>query len=171
MPPKPSDPPPRPQPRRARTGPASPRERLAGHLRDKGLKRSRQRDTVLDVFLATTGHVSVEELTGEVRAGHPEIGHTTVYRTMKLLVDCGVASARHFGDGQTRYELDRPGGHHDHLVCERCGRIEEFEDDQIEELQRSEARRHGFLLQGHTLELHGRCARCRAGRSGGRTNA
>jgi Fur family transcriptional regulator, ferric uptake regulator len=156
---------------RPRSGPASPRELLAGHLRQRGLKRSHQRDAVLDVFLATTGHVSLDELTGLVRGRHPEIGYTTVYRTMKLLAECGVASVRHFGDGQARYELDRPGGHHDHLVCESCGRIEEFEDDQIEELQRSAARRHGFVLEGHTLELHGRCARCRASRAGGRSHS
>jgi Fur family ferric uptake transcriptional regulator len=143
--------------------PPSPRERIAEHLRRAGLKRSRQRDRVVDAFLASAGHVSVEELLELARRRDPAIGHTTVYRTMKLLAECGVASPRRFGDGQTRYERERPGAHHDHLVCEACGSIEEFEDDGIEELQRAVARRHGFVLDGHTLELHGVCARCRAG--------
>jgi Fur family ferric uptake transcriptional regulator len=141
----------------------SPRERLAAHIRAAGLKRSRQRDRVVDAFLATTGHVSVDELAAAVHHRDPDIGHTTVYRTLKLLAECGVASPRQFGDGQTRYEVHRPGAHHDHLLCESCGSIEEFEDDGIEELQRAVARRHGFVLDGHTLELHGTCVRCRAG--------
>jgi Fur family ferric uptake transcriptional regulator len=148
---------PRPRDRR------SPRERIAEHIRTAGLKRSRQRDRVVDAFLSTTGHVSIDELLEAVHHRDPEIGHTTVYRTMKLLAECGVASPRRFGDGQTRYEMERPDAHHDHLLCEGCGSIEEFEDDGIEELQRAVARRHGFVLDGHTLELHGMCARCRTG--------
>lgn len=147
--------------RAADAGERSPRERLAEHIRNAGLKRSRQRDRVVDAFLATTGHVSVDELVSAVHGRDPEIGHTTVYRTMKLLAECGVASPRRFGDGQTRYEVHRPGAHHDHLLCESCGSIVEFEDDGIEELQRAVARRHGFALDGHTLELHGTCKSCR----------
>ena len=164
---------PRPPPATAAGGrrSRSPREILAQHVAHAGLKHSRQRDTVLDVFLETTGHVSVDELTGRVHHRDPGIGHTTVYRTMKLLAECGVASARQFGDGHTRYELDRPGAHHDHLVCAACGSIEEFEDDEIEQMQLVIARRHGFLLEGHTFELHGRCSRCRAPRQAGRTVA
>ncbi len=139
------------------------REALAADLRRRGLKRSRRRDTVVDVFLRATGHLSVDELTARVRARDPEIGQTTVYRTMKLLAECGLASPQQFGDRQTRYEPRRPGGHHDHLVCDVCGAIEEFEDEEVEALQRAVARRHGFALEGHRFELHGRCARCRAG--------
>ncbi len=146
----------------------SAREAIAAHLRRNGLKHSRQRDVVVDAFLRSTGHVSVDELTVRVRQRNPQIGHTTVYRTMKLLTECGVASARHFGDGQTRYEPERPGGHHDHLVCEACGAVQEFEDEEMEELQLAIARRHGFALEGHTFEIHGRCSRCGSARRDGR---
>ncbi len=140
------------------------RERLAAHLRREGLKHSRQRDTIVDVFLGSPSHVSVEELFARVRARDPEVGQTTVYRTMKLLTDCGVAVAQRFGDREARYEPHAPEGHHDHLICSGCGAVQEFEDEAIEELQRSIARRHGFALDGHRFELHGRCPRCRAGR-------
>jgi len=146
----------------------SAREAIAAHLRRNALKHSRQRDTVVEVFLHCTGHVSVDELTARVRQRSPEIGHTTVYRTLKLLADCGVASPRHFGDGQTRYEPERPGGHHDHLVCEACGAVQEFEDGEMEELQRAIAQQHDFALEGHTFEIHGRCGRCGTARHDGR---
>lgn len=148
-------------------GPRAPdaeaKARVAAHLARAGLKRSRARDAVIDVFLATHGHVSVEELTASVRHRAPSVGYTTVYRALKLLTDCGLAAPRHFGEGQTRYEPVREGTHHDHLICTECGDILEFEDDRLERLQSEIAQRHGFRLTHHRLELYGRCGRCQAG--------
>ena len=90
------------------------------------------------------------------------MGQTTVYRAMKLLVGCGLATAHRFASGETRFERAQPGSHHNHLVCTCCGAIEEFEDKGIEQLQAAAARRHGFALDGHVFELYGRCAGCRA---------
>jgi Fur family ferric uptake transcriptional regulator len=91
----------------------------------------------------------------------------TVYRTMKLLAESGLASARQFGDGQTRYEAAAGRGHHDHLICTGCGAIVEFANARIESLQSLVARRHGFEVENHKLELYGRCGRCRrAARTG-----
>lgn len=155
-------------PRAARTARPNPhraaREILAAHLRREGLKHSRQRDTIVEVFLSSPSHVSVEELAARARAQDPEIGLTTVYRTMKLLTECGVAVAQRFGDRELRYEPHRPDSHHDHLVCDGCGAVQEFEDEEIEQHQRAIARRHGFVLDGHRFELHGRCAQCRSGK-------
>lgn len=156
-----------PPPRPVRSDPhRAAREILAAHVRRAGLKQSRQRNTVLEVFLGATGHLSVDEITARVRARDPDIGQTTVYRTMKLLAECGLATPQQFGDRGTRYELRSTDGHHDHLVCDACGAIEEFEDEDVEEWQRAVARRHGFTLEGHRFELHGVCARCRARRRG-----
>ena len=84
---------------------------------------------------------------------------------MKLLADSGLATARQFGDGQTRYEAAAGEAHHDHLICTACGEIVEFADEQSGTHQELVARRHGFDVDSHKLELYGRCARCRRGRA------
>jgi Fur family transcriptional regulator, ferric uptake regulator len=134
------------------------------HVARHGLRRSTTRDLVVETFLAVGDHASVEELTARVRARDPAVGQATVYRTLKLLQECGVAAARRFGDGATRFEpvLARP--HHDHLICTGCGEIVEFENPEIESLQLEVARRHGFSTDTHRMELYGRCARCRRAR-------
>jgi Fur family ferric uptake transcriptional regulator len=138
------------------------RELLEMHMVRHGLRASRQRDVIVDVFLEATGHVAIDELHERVRRRDTRIGQATVYRTMKLLVDCGVAVARHFGDGHTRYELaDLRGTHHDHLICTECGAIVEFVDDRIADLQSEVAERHRFEVTRHRLELYGRCPSCR----------
>lgn len=141
--------------------PGSPVAALCAYIAEKGLKHSRQRDRIAETFFAMGGHVSVEELVARVRRVDPRISVATVYRTMKLLADCGLAVARQFGGAQTRYEPAAGRGHHDHLICSGCGDIVEFANERIESLQESIARRHGFEVESHKLELYGRCARCR----------
>ena len=85
----------------------------------------------------------------------PKIGYATVYRTIKLFEECKLASPRRFGDNQTRYEPEVPGEHHDHMVCQSCGAIIEFEDDRIEELQERVAKELGFTLSDHKMVLFG----------------
>ena len=87
------------------------------------------------------------------------IGLATVYRTLRLFVEAGIASERRFQEGVTRYEPQQP--HHDHLICVRCGRIVEFENDAIERLQDEIAAHHGFTLLSHRHELYGACEACR----------
>jgi len=130
------------------------------HLRRHGLKSTAQRDDIARVFFASHRHISVEELYNAVKRVNPRIGYATVYRTMKLLTDCGLAAERHFRDGEARYESQAEGGHHDHLICERCGKIVEFEEQRIEALQAEVARRLGFRFTGHKMELYGICRAC-----------
>jgi Fur family ferric uptake transcriptional regulator len=138
--------------------------RLTRHMRGHGLKLTRQREIILEAFLAAPRHVPVEELLGTVRQKDGGIGHATVYRTMKLFVEAGIASERHFSDGPTQYEPQADGHeHHDHLICTSCGRIVEFENEEIERLQEAVARGHGFTLTHHKMELYGVCAECRSG--------
>jgi len=136
---------------------------LARALEEKGLRRSRQRDAVVRTFFALGGHVAVDALLAEVRRSDPGVGVATVYRTMKLLAECGLAVPRDFGDGRARYEpaIHRHARSHDHLICTGCGEIVEFESQRIEELQHRVARRHGFEVERRRVELYGRCARCR----------
>lgn len=128
---------------------------------DKGLKSTRQREAILDEFLRVGSHISTEELYLRLRRKNPQIGYATVHRTLKLFAECGIAEQRHFGDGQARYEASDLDEHHDHLICITCGRIVEFEDPRIEQLQEEVARQHGFSIERHRLELYGCCESCR----------
>jgi len=138
-----------------------PREVLRRYIAEHGLKASRQRDVVADVFFGAGGHIRVEELLAKVRAVDPRVSQATVYRAMKLLTDCGLATPRNFAGRGTRYETRGASEHHDHLICTSCGAIIEFLNDRIEALQRRVAREHGFEVSAHKLELYGLCARCR----------
>jgi Fur family ferric uptake transcriptional regulator len=135
---------------------------LARFLEEHRLKHTKQRDAILDVFLEAKGHVTSEEIYQQVRGVHPQIGYTTVYRTMKLLCDAGLANERHFDDGITRYEIEHE--HHDHLVCTKCGKIQEFECGMIERTQTEIAERYSFRVLRHRHELYGHCASCREDR-------
>jgi len=154
-----------PRTRTRERAPAEVAERLRGvlarHIERLGLKHSRQREVVADVFFAAEGHVAVEVLVQEVRRVEPRVSVATVYRTMKLLAECGLAVPRQFGGAQTRYERSAGRPHHDHLICTGCGAIVEFSSGRIEALQARVATRHGFEVESHTLELYGRCASCR----------
>ncbi len=131
---------------------------LTDYLEEHSLKHTKQREAILDVFLDVTGHITGEDLYQRVRAKHPGIGYTTVYRTMKLLCDAGLAIERRFDDGVTRYEVEHE--HHDHLVCTRCGKIVEFECQMIETAQNEIVQRYGFRLLRHRHELYGHCPDC-----------
>ena len=135
------------------------RKILTTYLEDNHLKRTRQREVILETFLDRGGHVSSEELHRVVRDENPGIGYTTVYRTMKLLVDAGLAEETHFDDGVVRYEPEHR--HHDHLVCTVCGKIIEFESEKIERAQSKIAEDLDFFIEWHRHELYGRCSDCR----------
>jgi Fur family ferric uptake transcriptional regulator len=137
-------------------------ERLATWIASRGLKATRQRDLIVETFFSTSGHLSVDELLEKAKQRDTTLGAATVYRTMKILTDAGLASARHFEGGQTRYEAALDRHHHDHLICTSCGSIVEFENERIEELQDRVAGEHDFTVTHHKLELYGLCKDCRA---------
>lgn len=138
-------------------------ERLAifhARLKERGLKSTAQRDDIARVFFGLGQHISAEELFSHVKRVSPHVGYATIYRTLKLLKECELVYERHFDDGQARYESvgDK---HHDHFICERCGKIIEFENNRIEHLQEIVARELGVLLTRHKMELYGLCHDCR----------
>jgi Fur family ferric uptake transcriptional regulator len=136
-------------------------ERLSEYLAEQGLKSTSQRDIILNTFVEAGRHVSAEELHALIKKTLPHIGYATVYRTLKLLAEAGMAEERRFEDGFTRYEYHTSEtGHHDHLICTRCGEIVEFENERIEALQSDVARGKGFKVQSHKLEIYGLCAKC-----------
>lgn len=139
------------------------RERLDAYMAKKKLRSTSQRRLIVDTFFEGGSHVTIEDLLREVREHDKGIGYATVYRTLKLLAECGVASERRFGDGLSRYELaDDDDDHHDHLICTRCNSITEFEEPKIEKLQDTVAARYGFRVTSHKHEMYGVCAKCQA---------
>jgi Fur family ferric uptake transcriptional regulator len=134
------------------------REKLAEYLVRNGLKHTRQREAILHTFLVAEGHITSEDLCERVREVHPEIGAATVYRTLKLFCEAGIANAMHFREGVTVYE--RQHAHHDHLICLGCGEIIEFRSDVIEREQTKIAEAQGYSLAKHRLHLFGHCQAC-----------
>ena len=133
---------------------------LSTHMAKKGLRSTDQRRLIVETFFKSPNHVSIEELLAQVRVHDPKVGYATVYRTLKLLTECGVAFERRFGDGLARYELADEASHHDHLICIECGSIVEFEEPRIETLQEAVAHSHGYELRSHKHELYGVCGDC-----------
>ena len=117
--------------------------KFSEYLKAKGLRITPQRMKILNAFLRTQDHVSMEELFLLVRKSDSTVGQVTVYRTLKLLCEAGIASAVNFEEGLVRYE-PRDLHHHDHLVCEKCGRKIEFINEAIEQLQEAVCREHDF---------------------------
>ena len=140
-------------------------------ISEEGLKTTRQREEVLNVFLNSSGHKSLAQIYAQVAKTNPKIGYTTVYRTLKLLTRLGLATQRKFADGETRYEPASEGTHHDHLICLDCGKIIEFEDGTLEALQNSIAQRHRFKISHHRMELYGRCEECNRKKRTGRSKS
>jgi Fur family ferric uptake transcriptional regulator len=133
--------------------------RIDDEISSSGGKRSRSRGQIIEVFFRACRHLTVEELTRKVRVKNRNIGSATVYRTLKLLTGMGYAKELDFGEGAKRYESNLTE-HHDHLVCTACGKVAEFEEPRIEELQEKVARRHGFSPTMHRLAIYGYCSRC-----------
>jgi Fur family transcriptional regulator, ferric uptake regulator len=138
-------------------------------LREKGLKQSARRDRVLKVFLGTHDHLSTEELHRLVREKDPSIGYTTVYRTLKLLTQCGLAFEVDFKDGVARYEHGLNRRTHHHMVCTSCGDSVEFFAPELDEVQQRIGKQFHFDPSRHTFQIFGTCQTCRKSGSAGRS--
>ena len=137
------------------------KERLKTFMKQKGMKSTRQRDIIASEFLKCEDHITAEELYKKIGRRHKEIGYTTVYRTLKLLSESGLATERVFADQLTRYEPVSEDEHHDHLICLDCGSIIEFEDPKLERLQEKIASEFGFSIMDHKMEFYGHCRDCK----------
>ena len=135
-------------------------EILEKFIREKGLRYTPQREEILKVFLSVEKHLSAEELHRLVRKKYAGIGYVTVYRTMKLLQEAGLASEIDFGDGVTRFEHRYGHGHHDHLICIKCGSYTEVVKPKIEKLQDRLAKERRFIPLRHKLQIFGICSKC-----------
>lgn len=130
------------------------------HIQKSGLRRTSQRDLILEIFLRTEEHLTSEDLYWLVQKQDSAIGHTTVYRTLKLLIEAGLAREVRFGDGKTYYEHHYDHDHHDHMICTECGRVIEFFSARLEEMQDKMADKYSFLATHHSLRIWGICEEC-----------
>lgn len=131
------------------------------YLERRGLKLTAERRALFDEIFGRHEHVEADELLMRLRAKHKKISRATIYRTLELLVDSGIVGRLRIGEAGYRYERLRAGDHHDHLICDHCGRVIEFFESRIESLQDDVAERYGFVLLSHTHQMRGICRGCR----------
>ena len=131
------------------------------YLQSRKLKVTPHRQLILETFLEHEGHRSVEDIYRVVRQSDPRVGYTTVYRTMKILADCGLAREIDLADGITRYEHLYNHQHHDHMICMECGNSIEFYNEDIEAVQDAASVQLGFKVLDHKLQIYGVCRDCK----------
>jgi Fur family ferric uptake transcriptional regulator len=136
-------------------------ERFRRFLRDHRLPITRQRDLVAQTVLLADDHLSVEGIRRRLREKGQRVGTATVYRTLDVLLESGLVRAHDFGEGFKRYESMPAQAHHEHLICERCGRVVEFQNERLERMLPVIADEHAFQHDRHRVEIYGVCRQCR----------
>ena len=134
-------------------------EKFKNILKKAGLKFTKQREIIFFTLYKSSNHLTAEELYVLIKKQHPElnIGIATIYRTLALLEENNLISSIQLNNGK-KFEIAK--SHHDHLICTSCGKIVEFENDEIEKLQEKIAKENGFILTGHIMQLYGICEEC-----------
>ncbi len=137
---------------------------LKKRLQERQHKMTPQRQIVLQIFLNHPGeHLSAEDVHGLLRANHSEIGLATVYRSLELLGELGILQKMEFGDGCSRYEVtdtNAEGHQHHHLICLKCGKVIEFSDDLLDDLEQDVAKKCSFEIVDHQVKFFGYCKEC-----------
>ena len=129
------------------------------NLKEAGLKATLPRLKILDLFEhSEVRHLSAEDIYKLLLAEHTDVGLATIYRVLTQFEAAGLLKRHHFEGGKSVFELNE-GGHHDHLVCLQCGRVEEFYDSEIERRQEKVARDRGFSIHEHSLYLYADCTK------------
>jgi Fur family ferric uptake transcriptional regulator len=128
-------------------------------LKESGLKATLPRRKILELFESSkVRHLSAEDVYKTLMSEGIDVGLATVYRVLTQFEQAGLLTRQNFEHGKAVFELNQ-GGHHDHLVCLQCGRVEEFYDPDIERRQTEVARQRGFALHGHSLALYADCTK------------
>lgn len=138
-------------------------DNIKERLKEKGFKLTPQRRSVLDIILENEGkHLSAEEIYDLVKKFCPEIGLATVYRTMQVLDELGLVYKHNFDDGRIRYEITHNEDHqHHHLVCKKCGKVIEVEEDLLELLETQVENKYSFSITDHNVKFFGYCSSCK----------
>jgi Fur family ferric uptake transcriptional regulator len=146
---------------RAASKTAEPEERLREYLRSRKLRMTPERRWVLQGVLSREGHFDADELLAFLHRRSMPVSRATLYRTLEHLTASGLVKMHRFGRGHALFEPNYGRNHHDHMVCDHCGDVIEFVNDQIEELQNQVCREHGFTATNHVMQIFGLCAGCR----------
>ncbi len=136
-------------------------DEILHYLREHGLRNTRARRRIVRSVLGTNDHFTADQLLERLHRGGANVSRASVYRTLALLVDGRFVESREFQRGHLMYELMKGRHHHDHLICDGCDEIIEFENDPIERLQEEVAESFGYTLEHHSLRLYGFCPKCR----------
>ena len=136
--------------------------KIAGILRKNGYRLTPQRHAVLKTIAGSHDHQTPAEIFERVRQDYPAIGLATVYRIINLLVDLKLICRMNTGGDSQSYLMRRPMEHHHHLVCSQCGRVVDFTNCDLSSLERQLSLNTGFNIEGHLLEVYGRCPDCSA---------
>ncbi len=131
-------------------------------LREHGLPVTQQRESIAQVLFESTRHLSAEDVERQLRERGENVGKATVYRTLNLLVEVGLATEHDFDEGFKRYEANVGPARHDHLICTSCGDVVEFEHEGLQELQEEIAEREGFETVSRQMKIYGRCDACQS---------
>lgn len=130
------------------------------YLRDRGLKYTVERRDILRAVMKNDEHFEAEQLLLDMRQTGPRVGKATIYRSLKLLVACGIVKEVHFSNKQVHYEHTYGQDPHDHMVCRRCGRIIEFDAAEVTRLRTLIAAAHKFHSLSHRFAIMGLCEAC-----------
>ena len=133
---------------------------LRAHLRELGLPLTHQREVIGQIQFESSRHLSADDISQQLRERDEHIGKATVYRTVKLLVDVGLAVEHDFDEGFKRYEMRAGPAHYDHLICTSCGKVIDFSRPELESMQLAVAAEHGFQPVTRQFKIYGMCIDC-----------
>ena len=137
-------------------------EQFIKYLRDNSYLVTRQRKRIAEILFNTAGHLSVEDIQTLLRQKKISASIASIYRTLEVLIKSNLVVQHRFGKRFKRFEAVRRDKHHDHLVCLHCGKVLEFKNDIIENLQIEVAREHNFNIINHKLDIYGFCSKCKS---------
>lgn len=137
-------------------------ETFSNHLRQNGLRMTKERMDLFKLIMATREHFSPEDLLKKIKSKKLPVSRATVYRLIPVLVEAEIIQQSLLTEGSSKFEVTWNKAHHDHLICSKCNKVVEFHHNTIELLQREIASKYGFVLEHHVMELMGRCQNCQA---------